>query len=106
MSDGLAIYQKAETWEAPVIGYKTVTVAGTQLPISSMALCVRSVIIQAKSDNKQNVFIGGSTVPNTYLGGISLVPGSSIEMGNVDLSKIYVNALQANDGVSFIGFIS
>jgi hypothetical protein len=104
MSDGTSTYQQSITWDAPVIGHKAVTTAGTQLALVSVGTFAKTVIIQAKGNNNQSVFIGGSTVPNTRAGGVELSPGSSIEIGNVNLAHLYVNSLVDGEGVTWMYF--
>ena len=100
MSD--PIYSKQPSYKAPVIGHKNVTTAGTQVVISATATQYTSVVVQAKGSNTGVIFLGDSTVPNNYQGGIALGAGDCFTIGAADLNKWYINSTVNGEGISYL----
>ena len=83
---------------------KTVTTAGTQVPLSATALIVSAYSIRAKGTNTGNVYLGDSNVDNTAhpipaLSGIDW-EGQPNEREN--LAVIYVDADVSGEGVDIM----
>lgn len=84
---------------------KTVTTAGTQVPLSATTLKARMIVVQADPSNAGNVFLGDSSVDSTN--GIVLEPGESYSYAvtetipylELDLNAIYVDAATNADKV-------
>jgi hypothetical protein len=96
-----------------VSGTKTVTTAGTQVPLSATAgTRIAQIIIQALPTNTGFIYIGDSTVSSSN--GIrleipvagSLLPSMTISctgVGNeVDLNTIYIDSSVNGEGVVFL----
>lgn len=83
-----------------------VAVAGTEERLTSSSTTCRMVLIQAYPANVGNVVIGDSSIVATAGSerGIVLVPGATVELRIKDLTDVYVDAANANDGVSFTYF--
>lgn len=81
-------------------GQKTVSSAGTAEAIAA-STPVNGVIIQALSDNVGNVYVGDSSVDSSN--GMELQPGQATSVAIDNLSKVYVDADNNDDGVCFIG---
>ena len=81
-------------------GGKTVSVAGTAETLASTQEC-RFVIIYAKAGNTGNVFYGGSNVSST-VGGVLEQARDSGWFQVDNLSKIYIDAANSSDGVSYV----
>ncbi len=85
----------------PASSMVTLRGASTPTPLSRGPLRVQSVDIQAgpladgTTVNTNPIYMGG---PNVAVGnGRELVPGSSVSIGAVDLSEIYVIGITATD---------
>jgi hypothetical protein len=95
---------------ALVDGRKVVAAAGTREPLSATSVSVRSLTIQAETDNTGIVVIGGlGTVVAAVLTrrGIALAAGAVIALtseydGVDDLAEIGVDAMVNGDGVTYI----
>ena len=89
---------------------KTVTTAGTELPLTATSTKVTSVSVQAKCGNTGNIFIGDSGVSSTeghlldacqvwtYGNDNSLSIGNSL----LDLNTVYIDTDSSGDGVQII----
>jgi len=83
----------------PYSGTKTTT-AGVAVPLSTTSKKIISVTIQAKSANTGSVKVGGSASQD-YI----LAKGDVISLDCRDLSEIYIDVTQDNEGVNFIAII-
>lgn len=85
-------------------GRKTVTTPGTaEALVSSNTIC-RKVTIMAELDNTDYVVVGDSTVV-AALGtrrGIPLSAGMSITLEVQDLITLYIDAVIATEGVTYL----
>lgn len=97
-------------------GQKTVTAAGTAVPLTSTSVKCYSFTIQPLSTNTGEIRLGGrlwsapntpiTSIPSGY--GLVLNPGDSAvgfpagPPGLYDLNQIYIDATNNNDGVQFI----
>lgn len=83
---------------APVTFTKSVTTAGTAVPLSATSKVVKKVSFQPDTDNTgDNIYHGDSNVDSSN--GLVLVPYSIYEYENVDLKDIYIDADSNGDGV-------
>ena len=98
----------------PKTGSKTVTTAGTAEALSSTTMIVSLVDIVAKKatgDNTGSVYIGDSTVDKDSNQTIELVPGGTFDTRSmagghqIDLSKLYIDADNNGDGVTWIAWV-
>jgi len=82
---------------------KTVTTPGTAVALASSTTCKR-IHIQALDTNTNPVVVGGSTVvaASGTRRGIALLPYNSITLSVDNLSDVYVDAVTAGEGVSFL----
>lgn len=91
---------------APETFIKTLTTAGTAEALSALnSLVVQDCTIQALPGS--DVAIGGSNVEydvDATAIGILLTPGDSIHFDRVDLSKVYLDASNDDEGVSVLYF--
>ena len=88
-----------------VDGRKTVTSAGTAVPLSATSIQVDYVIIMAETDNTGYICVGASTVVATVLTrrGIPLYAGDTpLVLEAVDLSQVYIDSVVSGDGVTFL----
>ena len=86
-------------------GRKTVTSAGTAVPLASSTTC-KKVIIVAETDNTGLIVVGGSSVVASLSTrrGIPLSPGDSIEISIDDLADVYIDSTVSGDGVTYTYF--
>jgi len=86
-------------------GRKVVTTPGTPVVLAVATTC-KTITIQAEKDNTSDVIIGGSGVvgPLATREGIYLSPGDSVDLPINDLSLVFVDALVATEGVTYIYF--
>ncbi len=82
-------------------GSKVVETAGTAVPLAASTAC-RKVIITAKQANAGVIWVGGVDIESGV--GKPLVPLQDIEILVDDLAKIYIDASQNGDGVTYIYF--
>jgi len=81
-------------------GSQTVSSAGTAVQLTTTATPCRLVNIYAKSGNTGNVFVGASTVSSSR--GMVLEQARSTDWFPIDdLSKIYIDAANNDDGVTY-----
>ncbi len=85
--------------------------AGTAVAIAATSVVAQSCIIQALDTNTGAVYVGDSSVLASDKRGIKLVAGAALPLtadamgggvGVLDLSTIYVDAVNNNDKVSII----
>ena len=81
-------------------GLKSVTTAGTQVPLSATSVGFESLIIQANSSNGGKIYVGNSNVDSTN--GIELVALSSIILDGGDLKDVYIDSTVNGEGVKFL----
>lgn len=85
-------------------GRKTVTTPGTAVQLATSATRCKQVTIMAELDNGDYVVVGGSTVVAALATrrGIPLSPGMSIVLKADDLTDIWIDAVVATEGVTFL----
>lgn len=85
-------------------GRKRVTTPGTQVPIGTTTVLSQGVVVSALDTNVGNVFVGNSSVNRgaDATKQIELLPGQGIGVSINDLAKVYVDADNANDGISYL----
>lgn len=93
------------------MGAKDVTTADTPEALVAAATYVRSIAIQAKPINTNNVFIGLTGLTNDSTTGWTLTPGSSVTIepplyrdanALINIASILVDAITNGEGVTFI----
>lgn len=92
--------------EGPVLlsGEKTVAAAGTAEPLVAASRRVKSVVVIAKGDNTNRVYLGGADVDSSTNDGLEAGESVTIEaMGWQDLADIYVDVGVNGEGVDFYG---
>ena len=84
-------------------GRKTVTTPGTAVALSASAACAW-VSVTALPSNGDVVAVGGSGVLATVGSetGLLLGPGASVTVPTNNVSKVFVDAVVAGNGVSFL----
>ena len=89
-------------------GRKTVTAAGTAEKLSSTSIPVHWVRITAEEDQEKSVAIGGSNLKAKAAerNGYPLAKGEDLELKDINLNQIYVDAETSGDGVTFIYSLS
>lgn len=87
-------------------GNKTVPTPGTAVKLTASVTSIKKVLITAMEANTDMVVVGGSTVvaAKATRRGIPLPPLSSLEVFIDDLSKIYIDAVVAGNGVTYMTF--
>jgi hypothetical protein len=93
LSNGIDIVTGQETVGTP--GTAEALNGGTGISVPDG----QSVAVIALPDNSGSVFVGDSTVDSSS--GVELVGGAGVEFDVDDVSKVFVDALNANDGVSW-----
>ena len=86
-----------------VSGTIKVTSAGTRVAATHKDN-VRTITWKARSDNTEDVYIGGSDVSSTD--GMTLTPGESITLENrnpISTAQSFADAATNNDQVDYIG---
>jgi len=82
------------------------TQTGSAAKLTSSAILVRTVIIQANVGNAGTIYLGNASVTSSVYG-VALAAGQSISLGDVDskidLSTLYINGT-SGDGVSVLYF--
>jgi len=82
-------------------GRRDVTTAGTAEPIILDSILIEDkVTIKANEGNTGNIYVGNNSVTNAN--GLILSAGESVDLKIDDLSKVYVDADVAGDGISYI----
>lgn len=89
-----------------VDGTAKVAVAATAVQVSAASIPCRRVEVTAFSENAGVVVVGASTVLATAGSrrGRSLAPGESVILPVQDVNMLYIDALNANDGISYVAF--
>lgn len=84
-------------------GRRLVTTAGTRVQLSATSVPCKSVAITAMPANTGIMVVGGSTVVGTTASrqGVPLSPGDTISLDIDNLNKIYVDATQSGEGVTY-----
>ena len=87
-------------------GVKTVTTAGTDVPLVASPTPAKGVIVQAQSDNTDKVAVGATGVDATEATGTGILmePGDAVSLLCDDLADIYIDALVNGEGVRFSYF--
>lgn len=83
-------------------GRQTVTTPGTAVALAASTTCTE-IIATAETDNTDIIVIGGSTVVAALSTrrGNPLYPGDSMSITSDNLSKVYIDAIVAGEGVTF-----
>lgn len=102
-----AIASGLGTTTTVVDGSKDVAVAGTAVPLSATSVPIGRVIVTAKEGNTGVVVVGASTVVALAANrrGTPLTPLTSVDLTVNNLNKVYIDAENANDGVTFTYFV-
>jgi hypothetical protein len=82
------------------MGHPVVTTAGTAVPVSVPQQIESGIHIKANTGNGGDIFVGGPGVNSGN--GFILAAGEAMFIEIDGLSKIYIDAAQNGDGVSFI----
>jgi hypothetical protein len=100
LTDGTA--RSLPTATAPGNIRKTVTTAGTAVPLNSSTLRVRRAVVCALSTNAGVVVVGASGVlaASGTRNSPYLNAGDSIELGSVDLAATYIDSTAPGEGVT------
>ena len=87
-------------------GRQKTTTAGTAVALASSATPCRKVAITAFPENTDVVVVGASTVVGALATrrGVSLPPGSSVEIRVDDVSKVYLDSVVSGEGISYVYF--
>ncbi len=91
----------------PIIGQGRQVVATPGTPVAlAGSTTSKTVTVQAEKDNTGDIIVCGSGVvgPVATREGVYLSPGDSIDLPINDLSNVYIDAMVATDGVSYIYF--
>lgn len=97
-------YSSTTEWLMPIAkGRKNVAVSGTAVQISTVTGS-GIFLIQARQANVGNVMVGdsGVLIAGGSENGIELEPGQTLTLPTRDPSVWYLDADNANDGVSFL----
>ena len=85
-------------------GIKRVTTPGTQVALASSETSIKGVMIQALETNNGQIVVAGSDA-NEAIGarvGMVLNAGDMISLPIHDMSKVYIDAATATEGVAFL----
>jgi len=85
-------------------GRKTVTAAGTAVPLTATSTPANEVAITALSTNTGVVVVGGSTVKAKAeeRRGQPLSAGQTVSLDIRDLSSVYIDSTVSGEGVSWM----
>lgn len=96
-------------------GDKDVAVAGTAEALGAAVDRATSLLIQAKSTNTNNIYLGDSSVSSTNFG-IKLAAGESFPVGSdkgkrgfsqlMNLSKLFLDVDTNGEGVTFLSLVN
>ena len=90
----------------PLAGRKTVTTAGTPVPLSAVTGTVQRLFVRAIPSNTKNVAVGqtgGVSAQSGSEAGLLLAPTDAPqELGAVIPSALYVDAAVSGEGVAFL----
>lgn len=88
-----------------------VPTAGTRVPFSATNLPVKRIIINAETDNTNPVTIGDVTVVGALLTRVGTplsaagdVEMTQIELYDIDLKDLYLDAVTSTEGVTYTYF--
>jgi hypothetical protein len=81
-------------------GEKTVAASATPEAIVTGAVgaLIRAVVIQAKLENTDSVYLGNATTQK-----LELVPGASIGFDVLNLNKVYLKVDVNGEGINYFG---
>lgn len=79
-------------------GDKDVSAAATPEALASSTTVLNSVLVQAKTDNTDSVYVGNSSSQE-----VELTPGDMIVVVCADLASIYIKVAVNGEGVNYIG---
>ena len=85
-------------------GRQTVSNSGTRVQLSTENIPAQRVIVTAEIDNTDTVVIGGANVvasPDTAIVGTPLAPGDSFTVMVNNVNKVYVDAQNNGEGVTY-----
>lgn len=92
-------------------GRLVVPTAGTRVPFSATNLPVKRIIINAETDNTNPVTIGDVTVVGALLTRVGTplsaagdVEMTQIELYDIDLKDLYLDAVTSTEGVTYTYF--
>lgn len=88
-------------------GTKTVTSAGTRVPLVSSATPCKRVDMTASYTNTDMVVVGASSVVAAALTrrGVPLAPGQTYTFYPSDLADVYIDSVVSGEGVTFVYFV-
>jgi hypothetical protein len=78
-------------------GQKVVTIAGTAEAVGG-DVATKGLVIIADPDNGGNIYVGDSSIDES---GAKLPPGGILPCGAVNLSRIYIDADNSGEGISY-----
>ena len=81
-------------------GQKTVTTAGTRVPLATSQTLTSGVYIKALARNTCDIFVGPATVAAAT--GFVLAAGDLVYIEIADLATVYIDAAEDGDGVSYL----
>ena len=81
-------------------GQVNVSMAGVRVKLKSTSTSIKGVRVKAKSGNTGNIYVGGSNVSNSN--GYILAAGEEVAIPIDDLSKVYIDADNSGEGVSYL----
>ena len=84
-------------------GRRTVTTAGSAVPVAASVTRIRRVEITAETDNTGVIVVGGVGVvaAQATRQGTPLNPGDTMTIEIDDLNKVYIDTTVNGDGVTF-----
>ena len=85
------------TLQTPI--HKTVTTAGTQVPLMASKTIAYNVKMKALSTNSGTIYLGNSAVSSAN--GVEYLPGEPEFFDHVDLNTVYIDSSVDGEGVSF-----
>lgn len=89
-------------------GRQTVADNGTRVQLSTTSVPCMRVVIMAETDNTGYLVVGGSTVvaATATRRGTPLSAGQSFQMDIDNLNKVYLDAVNDTEGVTYTYFIN
>lgn len=94
----------ASNFKVIVDGTAKIVTPGTAVQVSATSIAVREVHVSAFAENAGLVVVGSSTVLATAGSrrGRHLAPGETVVLRVADVNMLYIDALNANDGISYV----
>lgn len=92
------------TGTAVYSGAMVVPVPGVALPIAPISIPAMSVTIKANRTNTNYIYVGGALTATAILG-FRLSPGETVSLDIDDANKVYIDAVVAGEGVTYIGVV-